>query len=276
MFCYSPFLSPGLQGVRTTHIQEDSSALDVLLQDKGSQLLKSHLTERWDSSFTCKRKVDIRIDAPSLPKLPQKPVVVKGTRQALLSSKETEILRKGLPRSHTRSPYTPRSLTPKLPASVLSRKSPVPRFEAKGVLGVVGNSPFQPMSSQTNDQGELWLKEARNFTKVVERKTADVYEQLDCESKGYITKQDLLNHLQLQRCISPHFQYQRQGACFLDGSFQSLSPTAPPPGLTDRLKSDTEDLFHLLKVVSTFTISKPDIQCLVAVRCFNNPTKPPQ
>lgn len=164
MFCYSHFLSPGLLGRgHGPKLGEDRGPLGLLLQDKVKMLrtksqLKYNTTERWNTRLhspdLCKRKLDIHIEAPSLPKLSPKSVLLKVPRRLQLSSRTPPpalgSLPKTLPRSQ--SPCPPRTLSK---SPVTPRKGPAPRFEEKGVLGVVGNSSLLPISELSQTHGKL-------------------------------------------------------------------------------------------------------------------------
>ncbi len=163
MFCYSHFLSPGLLGRgHGPKTGEDRGPLGLLLQDKvkmlrTKSLLKYNTTEKWNTRLTspdlCKRKLDIHIEAPSLPKPSPKSVLLKVPRRLLFSSRTPPpaftSLPKTLPRSQ--SPCPPRTLSR---TPVTPRKSPAPRFEEKGVLGVIGNSSLLPISELSQTRGK--------------------------------------------------------------------------------------------------------------------------
>ena len=290
MFCYSHFLSPGLLG-RGQFPGEDRGPLGLLLQDKVTMLrtkslLKYNTTERCGSALPatdlCKRRLDIHIKAPDLPKSSAKSVILKVPRRLMYSSRTPPgfpALPKTLPRSQ--SPCTVRTITPSLRTP---KKALVPKFEHKGVLGVVGNSSLSPASELSHTrskqlvlptQVDQWLKELREFTRSVDRRATDWYEELDYDSKGFISRQDILDRLRLQRYTSPRFQYQRQTAFFAESAFASLGPAPPAAGLTERLIVETEEAFQMLKLVGADSVERTDIVGLTAVFDFNSPSKRP-
>lgn len=161
MFCYSHFLSPGLLGRgQGQPLGEDRGPLGALLQDKVTMLrtkslLKYNTTERWNAALPgpelCKRRLDIHIEAPCLPKSQPKSVILKVPRRLMYSSHTPPPTLPSLPRSL--SPC-PRTVTPTLRTPVTPRKAQVPRFEHKGVLGVVGNSSLLPACELSHTRGK--------------------------------------------------------------------------------------------------------------------------
>lgn len=113
----------------------------------------------------------------------------------------------------------------------------------------------------------------RDFARAVDRRASDWFEELDYDYKGFISRQDILDRLRLQRYTSPRFQYQRQAAVFTESSFASLGPAPPAAGLTERFIAETEEAFHMLRVVSKESVERADVVALVAVFDFNSTSK---
>lgn len=109
----------------------------------------------------------------------------------------------------------------------------------------------------------------------MDRRASDWYEELDYDFKGFISRQDILDRLRLQRYTSPRFQYQRQAAFFAESAFASLGPAPPAAGPTERLIAETEEAFQMLRVVSSDSVEKADVVGLTAVFDFNSPSKRP-
>ena len=129
-------------------------------------------------------------------------------------------------------------------------------------------------------QADLWHKELKDFLRSVEKRASDWYEELDYEGKGYISRQDILDKLRLQKYISPKFQYldHKKAAFFKENqkesTFNSINGGSPQAvGNTERMMAETEDTYIMLNVLRADRLTKSDISGLVSVFEFNSTSK---